>query len=103
MTLSLIYVTPQMFPTIAGIAVIAAVCYMIGIYTGAYAFPVESHGLSPEDRKMLSELYRVALGEHAAREFDQQYNNHPDDEDCLDELKSHEEQWYEYTRKESNA
>ena len=97
MTLSLIYVTPQMFPTIAGIAVIAAVCFFIGIYTGAYAFPVESRELSPEDKKMLSELYRVALGEHAAREFDQQYNN------CLDELKSHDEHWYEYTRKDSNA
>lgn len=100
MILSFINVTPQMFPTLAGIFVVAGVCYFLGIYSGAYWFPVVSteSGLTPKEKQMLSELYHVVLGEHAAREFDQEYNNHPE-EHLLDELKSHDEQWYNYTNK----
>jgi hypothetical protein len=111
MTLSFIYVTPQMFPTIAGIAIIAAVCYMLGLYSGAYMFPMIAPepcpGLTPEEKKLLAELHEMIYAEYSANLFEKQCSDDIEayikDKDVLDELKSHEETWYEYTRKDNNA
>jgi hypothetical protein len=79
MTLSFIYVTPQMFPTIAGIAIIAAVCYMLGLYSGAYMFPMIAPepcpGLTPEEKKLITELHEMIYAEYSANLFEKQCND----------------------------
>jgi hypothetical protein len=76
MTLSFIYVTPQMFPTIAGIAIIAAVTYMLGLYSGAYMFPMLAPepcpGLTPEEKKLIAELHEMIYAEYSDNLFEQQ-------------------------------
>jgi hypothetical protein len=49
------------FQIVIALALTAAVSYLLGIYTGAYCFPVycPPDPLSPEDRKMISDLQRV--------------------------------------------
>jgi hypothetical protein len=88
MTLSFIYVTPQMFPTIAGIAIIAAVCYMLGLYSGAYMFPMIAPepcpGLTPEEKKLIAELHEMIYAEYSANLFEKQCSD--DIEAYLDSL-----------------
>jgi hypothetical protein len=65
-----------MFPTIAGIAIIAAVTYMLGLYSGAYMFPMIAPepcpGLTPEEKKLLAELHEMIYAEYSANLFEQQ-------------------------------
>jgi len=88
MTLSFIYVSPQMFPTIAGIAIIAAVTYMLGLYSGAYMFPMIAPepcpGLTPEEKKLIAELHEMIYAEYSANLFEKQCND--DIEAYLDSL-----------------
>ena len=67
-----------MFPTIAGIAIIAAVCYMLGLYSGAYMFPTIAPepcpGLTPEEKKLIAELHEMIYAEYADNLYKKQDN-----------------------------
>ncbi len=74
-----------MFPTIAGIAIIAAVCYMLGLYSGAYMFPMIAPepctGLTPEEKKLIAELHEMIYAEYSANLFEKQCSDDIDDFD----------------------
>ena len=76
-----------MFPTIAGIAVIAGVCYILGLYSGSYMFPMiasePSTGLTPEEKKLLRDIYYAVHGITLS------------DDELFEESKSIDEQFHE--------
>jgi DNA replication initiation complex subunit (GINS family) len=84
---------------------------MLGLYSGAYMFPMIAPepcpGLTPEEKKLIAELHEMIYAEYSDNLFKKPCNDDIDayinDNDVLDELKSHEETWYEYTRKDNDA
>jgi hypothetical protein len=79
-----------MFPTIAGIAIIAAVTYILGLYSGAYMFPMIAPepcpGLTPEEKKLIAELHEMIYAEYSDNLFKNQCNDDLDAYlDSLDE------------------
>jgi hypothetical protein len=95
MYLAFIFVTPEMFPTIAGIAVIAGVSFFMGLYTGSYGFPVPAPGLTADERKMLAQMYDWLRSEHSLHAFEKQINEDIDAY-LADEFRTIDEQFHSH-------